>query len=1141
MLLAAFTFTSANVSAQEEPVWTKVLAVDSSHLQIDSLSLVEESIAIEFYRNGISTKPDTSEYTINPIASTITIHTLPLPDSINVSYRRYPYNFDTEYFHKDPLALQQADLDLTPYEIATGSTVSFAELDQLQYNGSLVRGLSFGNNQDVVVNSSFNLQMSGTLQNDVEVSAAITDNNIPIQPDGNTQQLQEFDKVFIQLSKNKQTLIVGDFDLLRPEDYFLNYYKRTQGLSYSGGFNLNSGSSLETSINAAVVRGVYTRQFLEVIEGNQGPYKLRGENGENFIIVLAGTERVWLDGNLLTRGAENDYVIDYNSGEITFTPKQLVNKDKRIQIEFEYADNSYFRSIVTSSNTYTSADEQLQVRFNIYTEQDGKNQPLEQTLDSTSIRVLENIGDSILQAFVPGYDTIAYDPDRIMYRLADSLGFDSIFVYSTDPESAKYVVTFTEFGPNLGNYRLSTSLSNGRVYEWVAPIGGVPQGEYEPVILLTAPISRQMITLGGDYKLNKYSSINAEAAWSNNDVNTFSSIDNENNDGLGVNAGYTFERKSKNGNSTNAIIQYERIGKDFQFIERYRPVEFDRDWSSEGSENVAEHFGTAGYSLSNDSTWNLSLNTSTYIRETVYTGFKQSGLYRLNNSDWRISAGGSYLNASTDSTSISFSRPDVSVTRKFSNLKGLEFGGRYWGEHNLVANTDSLIAPSFYFDEFVLFANSSDTATTQLRTELIYRNDGLPNGDKMSLANQGLTWNFSGALNKKSNNRLSWLFTYRSLEVIDTTLSTQENENALLGRLQHTFIAGKGWLTSDIFAEIGTGQEPKREFTYVEVEPGQGTHSWNDYNNDGIQELNEFEIAVFSDQATFVQVFIPTDEYIQANTSQFNYVLGLNPKSVWYEENSLKGFIGRFSSLSTLQLNRKVLDDKTVKAYLPLGSVPDSQLVSSNIYWQNTVYFNRANPVFGADYTYKETLGKVALVNGPEGRSLSEHRVSVRYKLIDPLVLTINTGQGIKNLSSLAFPDRSYNTPFTFIEPTFTFLQSTKFRISVSYMYRESNNSEGLESLISNSGVIDFRYNVPGNSTISSKISLTKVDFEGETDSPVGFAMLEGLQNGNNILWNLKFDKRLSKILQLTLSYDGRKTGTAAIVHLGSVQMRAFF
>jgi hypothetical protein len=205
----------------------------------------------------------------------------------------------------------------------------------------------------------------------------------------------------------------------------------------------------------------------------------------------------------------------------------------------------------------------------------------------------------------------------------------------------------------------------------------------------------------------------------------------------------------------------------------------------------------------------------------------------------------------------------------------------------------------------------------------------LPVAGQFQPANEGLTWNISGAFNSHTASRLNWLFTYRNLQVLDTSLSNQANENSLLGRLQHAYVAGSGWLTSDVFYEIGTGQEPKREYTYVEVEPGQGSHTWIDYNNDGIQQLNEFEIAVFSDQATYIQVFIPTSEYIQANVSQFNYALSLNPKAVWNNSERIKGLIARFSTLSNLQLNRKVLDEGNLVSYSPIGYIADSLLVSS--------------------------------------------------------------------------------------------------------------------------------------------------------------------------------------------------------------------
>ncbi|MFN5884978.1 MAG: hypothetical protein ACK445_06525, partial [Bacteroidota bacterium] len=218
--------------------------------------------------------------------------------------------------------------------------------DGLKMNGSLSRGLSFGNNQNVVLNANLNLQLAGRLQNDIDVLAAISDENNPIQPEGNTQQLQDFDKVFIRLSKNKTSLTVGDFEMTRPDNsYFMNYFKKSRGGQFYTSLKSGKQATIQLGGGAAISRGRFARNVIQGIEGNQGPYRLSGANNELFIILISGTEAVYLDGQRLVRGEQNDYVIDYNSGEITFMPRRVITQYSRIVVEFQYSDRNYARSV----------------------------------------------------------------------------------------------------------------------------------------------------------------------------------------------------------------------------------------------------------------------------------------------------------------------------------------------------------------------------------------------------------------------------------------------------------------------------------------------------------------------------------------------------------------------------------------------------------------------------------------------------------------------------------------------------------------------------------------------------------------------------------------------------------------------------
>ena len=74
----------------------------------------------------------------------------------------------------------------------------------------------------------------------------------------------------------------------------------------------------------------------------------------------------------------------------------------------------------------------------------------------------------------------------------------------------------------------------------------------------------------------------------------------------------------------------------------------------------------------------------------------------------------------------------------------------------------------------------------------------------------------------------------------ETINAFRENEKVLNSRILYNQSFFNNFISMGSQYETSSGNVAQQDFIYVEVEPGQGFYTWIDYNNNGIQEFDDF-------------------------------------------------------------------------------------------------------------------------------------------------------------------------------------------------------------------------------------------------------------------------------------------------------------
>ena len=387
------------------------------------------------------------------------------------------------------------DLDKIPFNNnykESGFNLSKPKNESNIYSsGNIFRSISFSPLGGSDFTGGLQMQVNGSLANNINVSGILSDQNLTIQPEGTTSDLENFDKIFINITHPNFLLDAGDIEYIYNDKYN-NINRKLVGLKNN--FNYKNWSGTSVYANS---KGI--SHFIEIKgrDGDQGPYELIGKDGKRDIVILAGTEKIWFNGKRLKRGENYDYTIDYSLAEIHFTPRIIVDFDSDIYIEYQYSDFKYQKGFngISLQNTF---DRSGYLSFGLFNEFDQFNK--------------EDLGGTIIDSFLVNQSSLIKINTAYLDSIGEYILEDSIYIYSPKDEIdtlTRYRIIFQY--NSEGKYE-KTINETGEVFYKHIPFNERLKilDRYSPFKIIKAPKSQQFGLAKFYFPINEYLSVDGQ-------------------------------------------------------------------------------------------------------------------------------------------------------------------------------------------------------------------------------------------------------------------------------------------------------------------------------------------------------------------------------------------------------------------------------------------------------------------------------------------------------------------------------------------------------------------------------------------------------------------------------------------------------
>ncbi|MFV1981204.1 MAG: hypothetical protein ACC655_08635, partial [Rhodothermia bacterium] len=606
-------------------------------------------------------------------------------------------------------------------------------------------------------------------------------------------------------------------------------------------------------------------------------------------------------------------------------------------------------------------------------------------------------------------------------------------------------------------------------------------------------------------------------------------------------------------------LRRRHIGRNFESFDRIRAVEFRRQWnivrpvSPTGSTGTDEDITETSIdlrmsqnSLIHAELGQLDLGDGFRGRRLAFEGYTrqpertQAG-YRIES----ISSTDSLLNQSGK------------WLRQLGSLNQPVFGGsltpgievEHEDRQQRDADTDSLARTSQRFVEIrpslsYLTGGFTATALVEYRTE-----DGVAGG---VLADRADSWTGQAKLSFRRGRNFTTEADvgYRTKKFTETFLA-RGDEDAESIALRWTSRAN-GWkraVQTNFYYEAITEKTPILQETYVRTGTEIGQFVWEDANEDGIRQVDEFIPERTPFEGTYARTFLPSDELASVFNIQARLRLTIDPRLAFRRATEAwKQVLSKVTSQTILEVADKSTDSAAGSRYfLDFSKFRDPETtLTGRLRIEQRLEFFKGMPKYGGILTFSNLESLSRLSAGFEERSRKAFRGSARFRM-SPRVRAQVAGFVESNRSSSSeFSSRAFDIVAYNIEPGLSLTPISAMQISLSVSYSEKIDHLGDDAGIERSArILKFpllvSYSLAQRLQVSSRFELASVDLTGEAVGFAAFELTDGRGPGSSMLWNVNGSYAVSSLIRASLSYDGRSPSDAPTIHTVRTQFSLVF